>query len=524
MGREKAACELLGITYPPPSRLKATVQLVMERLRVMEEGKLAPVPAKDILQLKVGDKVVDPDNPLAVGTVRRFGDTGNVIIEFVVAPCREFPYGARNSESWKSADWQLLKPARGWAKDSSGALAPVPVKDAIYPKTEFQKPGVCKLCGRHTRILLNTRKGDVYDWHSTPAGKNSTAGGKPVDKVNAKDSSGALTIAARLHRALDAALTMSEAKDVQLRPNVDGACRLDYGDDGARSAFKKWALNKNGKAKDVLAPVPVKDAQVQGGSLSYGPYRDMFRALPAGLTSGPIGETARERWFKSEKEARAWLASARAKEEGRWAPVPVKDAQTVIETYKGFDIERGDTNAIRVVDHGRRYAQHFNAWTEREAIEKAKRAIDREVAKPAPGPVKPEDLIISLNDLPKRRVKDSSGKWTGGGSDWSYWLDGPKCASAWMANGVWYGMGDGGTRKKFKSLEEAKKYAESVAPANLARIRREMGSGVRARDSSGALTVAALLGALWAWYHRQPDGVGPQDYDLNTYRPKRREW
>ena len=47
---------------------------------------------------------------------------------------------------------------------------------------------------------------------------------------------------------------------------------------------------------------------------------------------------------------------------------------------------------------------------------------------------------------------------------------------------------------------------------------------VKANDSSGALTIAALLGALWAWYHRQPETVGPQDYDLNTYRPKRREW
>lgn len=88
------------------------------------------------------------------------------------------------------------------------------------------------------------------------------------------------------------------------------------------------------------------------------------------------------------------------------------------------------------------------------------------------------------NYQPAKKAWDAAGKWTGGGSDWSYWLDGLKCASAWMDlpkgasawmdRDVWVGMGEGGTRKKFRTLEEAKKYAESVAPANLARIRREM--------------------------------------------------
>jgi hypothetical protein len=85
------------------------------------------------------------------------------------------------------------------------------------------------------------------------------------------------------------------------------------------------------------------------------------------------------------------------------------DYQMVIEKYKGYEIERGETGAVRVVGLGRRYAQYFNAYSEAKAIEKAKAAIDREVAKPPAQPVKPEDLIISLNDLPKRiKAHDSS--------------------------------------------------------------------------------------------------------------------
>lgn len=121
-------------------------------------------------------------------------------------------------------------------------------------------------------------------------------------------------------------------------------------------------------------------------------------------------------------------------------------APTLIEKYKGFEIEKGDSGAVRVVGLGQRYAQYFNAWTEREAIEKAKRAIDKEVAKPAPGPVKPEDLIISLNDLPRRKAKDSATGW------------------------------------------------------------------------------AALLAALYIWATRGKETVGPEDYDLTTYRPKRKSF
>lgn len=44
-----------------------------------------------------------------------------------------------------------------------------------------------------------------------------------------------------------------------------------------------------------------------------------------------------------------------------------------------------------------------------------------------------------------------------------------------------------------------------------------------AKDSA-TTTVAGLLALLWAWYHRQPETVGPSDYDLNTYRPAKRTW
>ena len=76
----------------------------------------------------------------------------------------------------------------------------------------------------------------------------------------------------------------------------------------------------------------------------------------------------------------------------------VKDTQTVIETYRGYEIERGETNAIRVVGLGHSYAQYFKGWSEKSAVDAAKRAIDRELARPAPQRVKPEDLIMSVND------------------------------------------------------------------------------------------------------------------------------
>ena len=67
------------------------------------------------------------------------------------------------------------------------------------------------------------------------------------------------------------------------------------------------------------------------------------------------------------------------------------------------------------------------------------------------------------------------GVWKADGNEWRYYIDGWQCAMAWPLNGVWFGMGDGGTRKKFKTAEEAKSYAAQVAPANRERIRREHG-------------------------------------------------
>jgi hypothetical protein len=79
-----------------------------------------------------------------------------------------------------------------------------------------------------------------------------------------------------------------------------------------------------------------------------------------------------------------------------------KDA--VVEKYRGYEIEEGETGAVRVVGLGRRYAQYFKGWSRASAVEAAKRAIDRELAKPEPLPVKPEDIIRSM--YTDRKAKD----------------------------------------------------------------------------------------------------------------------
>ena len=104
----------------------------------------------------------------------------------------------------------------------------------------------------------------------------------------------------------------------------------------------------------------------------------------------------------------------------------MKDA--VVEKYRGYEIEEGETGAVRVVGLGHRYAQYFKGWSRASAVEAAKRAIDRELAKPEPLPVKPEDIIRSMytDRVPGKakdakteiykgveigEVPDSRGKW-----------------------------------------------------------------------------------------------------------------
>jgi hypothetical protein len=54
-------------------------------------------------------------------------------------------------------------------------------------------------------------------------------------------------------------------------------------------------------------------------------------------------------------------------------------------------------------------------------------------------------------------------------------------------------------------------------------LARAMKRWARAKDV-GLVPLAALLTALLAWYRSSQETVGPQDYDLTTYWPKRRQW
>jgi len=80
---------------------------------------------------------------------------------------------------------------------------------------------------------------------------------------------------------------------------------------------------------------------------------------------------------------------------------------------------------------------------------------------------------------PKHKKKITEGEEKGVwkrnkfGGDLDYYLGGWKTASAWQQGNIWFGMGDGGTKKKCRTEIEAKQYAEKMAPANLERIRRE---------------------------------------------------
>ena len=115
-------------------------------------------------------------------------------------------------------------------------------------------------------------------------------------------------------------------------------------------------------------------------------------------------------------------------DEGRSATAQVGAKDAVVEKYRGYEIEEGETGAVRVVGLGHRYAQYFKGWSRASAVEAAKRAIDRELAKPEPLPVKPEDIIRSMytDRVPGKakdakteiykgveigEVPDSRGKW-----------------------------------------------------------------------------------------------------------------
>jgi hypothetical protein len=69
-----------------------------------------------------------------------------------------------------------------------------------------------------------------------------------------------------------------------------------------------------------------------------------------------------------------------------------------VEVYRGYKILRGSTGAVSVPGLGKRYAQYFKGWTEQSAVQKAKEAIDRQLAKPPAAPVNPEDIIRPLKD------------------------------------------------------------------------------------------------------------------------------
>jgi hypothetical protein len=81
----------------------------------------------------------------------------------------------------------------------------------------------------------------------------------------------------------------------------------------AKQAVDAHAIIAAKRATDrqELRPVPTKakaqDLQVKGGSVAYDPYQDAFRALPNGPTSGPYKGVKKEKWFATEKQARAYL-------------------------------------------------------------------------------------------------------------------------------------------------------------------------------------------------------------------------
>ena len=79
--------------------------------------------------------------------------------------------------------------------------------------------------------------------------------------------------------------------------------------DRKAAAKKAWETMR---AKRSAAAGKAADMKVEGGSVSYDPYRSMYRALPDGSTSGLIGKTVKERWFETEKEARQYLTAGKA--------------------------------------------------------------------------------------------------------------------------------------------------------------------------------------------------------------------
>jgi hypothetical protein len=91
------------------------------------------------------------------------------------------------------------------------------------------------------------------------------------------------------------------------------------------------------------------------------------------------------------------------------------------------------------------------------------------------GRLRDSQLTAADAKLLHKVIDAAMGKWKKGSNGWEYFLDNWLCGQTWEDKGTWFGMGDSGTRKKFKTEEEAKRYVEQVAPANRERIRKEHG-------------------------------------------------
>jgi hypothetical protein len=130
-------------------------------------------------------------------------------------------------------------------------------------------------------------------------------------------------------------------------------------------------------------------------------------------------------------------------------------------------------------------------------------------------------------DLYQRsKAKDSLNGWVRGRyNEWLYYADGELAASVVHEKNTllgayrWYGSAGSSTKRKFLSEEEAKRYAEQMAPANLRRIQGLHG----AKDGLifSALKGAAVLMAL-LYLSRIPQQ--PVEYDLTKYVPPTRAW
>jgi hypothetical protein len=258
---------------------------------------------------------------------------------------------------------------------------------SVLMRAKDATPAKCTECGKVFRNV------DELDDHQEQTGHFNYPVGHP--KRKAHDANPML-------QKFEARINLREGPregEQQLFPDDKWRCYISRGGRFVASTVHptREAAEAHAKKKHAVITTTAHDASL-GMTGDYSVQEERRPASPG------------ERFYIVKgygKVPQGWSFATRTEADRKTAELNSKaqahDAQTVIEKYKGYEIERGETGAVRVVGLGRRYAQYFNAYTEAKAVEKAKAAIDREVAKPPAQPVKPEDLIISLNDLPRRK-------------------------------------------------------------------------------------------------------------------------